>query len=935
MRTPLAPRPPAGRPRGLPPAALLLFATVLASLAAAPHAARADEAREDAIARIESLSIAWNRDAALPLADSLLAVARAEADSGLVMRMQLRRGILQNTLGLAREAEPCLNEALALAEARRDTLALCHSLRWLGISVDNQGRTAEARARYERLIALAGAAGYTVLEGWGWVGVAWRDANEGSLERSAGKYRRAIGLFTERGESKGEAWARNGLGMALNRLGAFDEALDCYAAAASLARDAGDPFIEALALNNQATLAYSLDDPGTALEGFRAALAIQRRIGNRRQQFTPALNVIICQMRLGRVDEAETALTELGDVCRERGYRDQEGIVLSQAARLASGRGRQRRAAELFRRSLALGEALQFKTRIEALSGLGLALIHCDSLDAARRALEEGLALARGASLPHQRIAIHSLLGRSLVAEDRHAAALEHYALANAEAKRLGLTDFRPDLLAQSACCCRALARPDSALALLEEAARVWDAERGLPRDPEWREQRGAKGRRLYTDLAAALLDPRRGGDEAARTRETFDRLQVFKARTLLERMMGPGRAGAAPESLAAPLTLAELQGEVLHEGELLLDAYLGKQTSLLFAVTRDDCRVRRLPAAPSLAPRLQDLHALLRRPGRLRAPGEDAVLAAATAALRDMLLGGLDDLLAGAERVLFSPDAALNLLPLAALETDAGADAVPRQWTRIPSASVLGLLRRERPEGARPAGALALAGAGEADGEVLDGARREVRSLGRRYANVEVHLPGSDAPPVDSARLAGYGLLHLAAHASVDDQRPWHSAIHLGDGPGAGRLTAVDIAGARLRADLAVLAGCESAGGRVLSGEGVLGLGSAFLVAGVPAVVATLWPVDDRATCCLMERFYEELATGRCAAAALARARRALRRDPVTAHPFHWAGFVLIGDGSLTLDLHPRRPAWVLPASGAALLLAVALAAAFAHRRR
>ncbi|MBN2170127.1 MAG: CHAT domain-containing protein [Candidatus Krumholzibacteriota bacterium] len=918
----------------IPSRAALCLLAVLAAGAAASSPVRAVETRDAALARLDSLSVAWKRDAALPLADSLLAVARAEADSGLVMRLQLQRGMLQNTSGLAREAMTSLRESLALAEARRDTLALCQSLRWLGVAEDYLGRAAAARALYERLITLAEVAGLPGLTAWGWVGIAWRDVSEGNLEASVREYRRALGIFAELGETRGEAWAQNGLGMALNRLGAFDEALACYAESASLARTAGDPFIESQALNNQATLAYSLDDPGAALEGFQAALELQRAIGNPRQCFTPALNVIICQMRLGRDREAEAGLAELEAVCRERGYLDLQGVALNQAATLEHNRGRPRRAADMYRRTLDLGEALQFKTRLEALSGLGLALTVCDSLDAARRTLEEGLALARGGALPIQRIMLRRRLCACLLAEGRPAAAREQIARADAEAERLAITDCRPDLLTLSACCCRALDRPDSARVLLEEAARIWEAERGLSRDPEWREQRGAAGRLLYTDLAAALLDPCRGGDEAARTREAFDRLQAFKARTLLERMMGPGRAAAAPESLAAPLALAELQDGVLDDGELLLDAYLGPRTSLLFAVTRDACRVRRLPAEPALTPRLRDLNTLLRRPGRIRAPGEEAVLAAATAALRDTLLGGLDDLLAGAERVLFSPDASLNLLPLAALDTGK-AGAAEIQWTRIPSASVLGLLRHGRADRGAAAGALALAGAAGPNGQPLAGARSEVRSLGRRYADVEVYLPDASAPPIDSSRLAAYGLLHLAAHASVDDQRPWRSAIHLGDGPGAGRLTAVDIAGARLRADLAVLAGCESAGGRVLFGEGVLGLGSAFLVAGVPAVVATLWPVDDHATCRLMERFYEELAADRCAAAALSRARETLRRDPATAHPFHWAGFVLIGDGRLTLDLERRRPPWVPFAVALALLGAAALAMGLARRRR
>ena len=90
----------------------------------------------------------------------------------------------------------------------------------------------------------------------------------------------------------------------------------------------------------------------------------------------------------------------------------------------------------------------------------------------------------------------------------------------------------------------------------------------------------------------------------------------------------------------------------------------------------------------------------------------------------------------------------------------------------------------------------------------------------------------------------------------------------------------------------------CESAGGRILSGEGVLGLCGAFLSAGIPAVVATLWPVDDRTTAELMTVFYEELARGETVARSLRRAQMAIRQGHETGNPFFWAGFVLVGDG-------------------------------------
>jgi CHAT domain-containing protein len=69
-----------------------------------------------------------------------------------------------------------------------------------------------------------------------------------------------------------------------------------------------------------------------------------------------------------------------------------------------------------------------------------------------------------------------------------------------------------------------------------------------------------------------------------------------------------------------------------------------------------------------------------------------------------------------------------------------------------------------------------------------------------------------------------------------------------------------------------------------------------AFLHAGAARVVATLWPVDDWATAALMERLYGMSSAAADPAHALAEAQRGLLAVPATAHPFYWAGFVVVG---------------------------------------
>ncbi|MBD3219742.1 CHAT domain-containing protein [bacterium] len=185
-------------------------------------------------------------------------------------------------------------------------------------------------------------------------------------------------------------------------------------------------------------------------------------------------------------------------------------------------------------------------------------------------------------------------------------------------------------------------------------------------------------------------------------------------------------------------------------------------------------------------------------------------------------------------------------------------------------------------------------------EGDRLPAARDEVAWLARAFGGV---VTLADPAVADPAAWPAGDILHVAAHARPHDDAPWQSAILLG----RARLTAARVAALDLDARVAVLAGCETAGGRVLTGEGIQGLSAAFLSSGVPVVVATLWPVDDRTTHDFVRRFYRELAAGRTVSASARAARLAVARGVATTHPFAWAGYVVVGDGDVTVDLARR----------------------------
>ena len=100
-----------------------------------------------------------------------------------------------------------------------------------------------------------------------------------------------------------------------------------------------------------------------------------------------------------------------------------------------------------------------------------------------------------------------------------------------------------------------------------------------------------------------------------------------------------------------------------------------------------------------------------------------------------------------------------------------------------------------------------------------------------------------------------------------------------------------------RIDADLVTLSACDTGLGKILGGEGMMGLTRAFQYAGARSVLASLWSVGDRSTGELMKRFYGYLKAGQSKAEALRSAQLDLLRGSEFSHPFHWAGFELVGD--------------------------------------
>ncbi|MFM2433056.1 MAG: hypothetical protein RLZZ511_4270 [Cyanobacteriota bacterium] len=255
---------------------------------------------------------------------------------------------------------------------------------------------------------------------------------------------------------------------------------------------------------------------------------------------------------------------------------------------------------------------------------------------------------------------------------------------------------------------------------------------------------------------------------------------------------------------------------------------------------------------------------------------------------IADLLPKNADD------RVVFIPQGALFLVPFQALQNPQGEYLIQNHTLQVvPSIQALELVQQRQPN---RQGQPLIVGNPSPMPENLDrlpGAEAEAQAIGQMLKTIVV-IGGQATEKEVIARMEKSNLLHFATHGLLDDSRGFGGAIALVKGPGNdGLLTADEIFPLRLKADLAVLSACDTGRGRI-TGDGVIGLSRAFMSAGVPSVVVSLWAVPDRPTQVLMTDFYRQLQLQPDKAKALRKAMlNTMQQYP---QPNDWAGFTLVG---------------------------------------
>jgi len=392
---------------------------------------------------------------------------------------------------------------------------------------------------------------------------------------------------------------------------------------------------------------------------------------------------------------------------------------------------------------------------------------------------------------------------------------------------------------------------------------------------------------------------------------QAFNYSNSARARSLLDLLnKDAGRVEKADikfQKVSQPRSLETIKQQLREDVQVV--QYIVLENKLLICViSQNNFEIKMQPISrKDLNEKLLSLLNIISEPPKDNADQEQML----AKELYAILIQPVQTLLDKQKQLCIIPDGILNKLPFAALVSPESGKYLFEDYLLMtsPSASVFlscseNALKKIGPkdESVLSIGNPTFDRAAFPDFDNLPDAGREAIEVGRNYKS-RVVLPESLATKAAVlSRIERSDVLHLALHSKVDDEVPLKSQLLLAKtGESSDSvLYAYEIYNLKLaQTRLVVLSSCESGAGRYYGGEGVSSLARAFISAGVPLVVASLWPVETSATEMLMVSFHSHRRQkGLSTVEALTKAQRDMVHGPAEnlRRPYYWAAFTVTG---------------------------------------
>lgn len=798
--------------------------------------------RDGAADTLNNIGLTYNHlgwfDRALTAFEEVLTFRLSVGDLSGQAITENNLGLVLYNLGRYQEAEKQILAALPVLQEIGRLDAQSRALNNLGAIYHRWDRYEDALRMYQNAITIL-----NMLDDR--AGLAKAQSNVAGVFASLGRYGSALERYKEAqsiteeiGAQVDDSVIRNNIGRLLTSLEQYDEAIDYHQQAYKIQTEQQARTEQASTLNNIGLIYHARSQFEDALETHKAALDIRKSISDTAGASVSLSNIATTYYSLGEIETAATTFSLALDALRAIDDQIGQSFVLANLAALHESQNRIDLAIEDLKRSIALIENIQRG-------------IHIDNLKS---------------SFANGQVDVYNRLIQLLWDEEQYEDAYDYVQRARARAflEQLGneQIDFRQgtnaDLIAQEQHLQQTIL---GILLSLTEERKKPTPEQNTTQISNWSEQL-RQARRNYEELLI--------------------RLKV---------------AEPAYESLVnvSPANLEEIQKKILAEDVTLLEYYVLDEYVLAWVIDREHFQ----PIKVAI-----DTEDLIRKANFIR----DLVIAKEEIQISSILYDALlKPLLNHAQHreLLIVPHHVLHYLPFNALWDKENQEYLLEKGYSIRYGPSISAFRYIASAQSTPMESLLALGNPDAS---LFLAIDEVSTIAKLFGTTP-HL-GKESTERRFREDAGFSdIIHVAAHGIYDTINPLFTRIELSRDPAGstegnsgehsrydGNLEVHEVYDLRLEGTkLVTLAACQTAMSRESKGDEVIGLPRAFLYAGTPSVITTLWSVESESTAFLMKQFYEYIRQGIKSGEALYRAQQdTMKRFP---EPYHWAAFVLHGN--------------------------------------
>ncbi|NGP77928.1 CHAT domain-containing protein [Balneolaceae bacterium YR4-1] len=889
---------------------------------------------------------------AINLLNSLLDIDHIARDT-LRARMERTLGMIKENIGQLEESVAHFENALRLARESNDSLMIGYTLQSIADNYNGMGDHSKAINAYLNTIPILEAVGNR-----GGLSTAYR--NIGSIYRELSLYDKALEYLNKSLEIRRElnnydllASSYNSIGGLQKDLGNYDQALIAYQKSLEYIDEVGSPADKANYLNNIGTLYNLIGNQNRALEYYEESLAIREKIDHPSRLTTLYSNIANRRFDLGDVQQAKKYYTTVLSIREEQGNATEIAKTLLDLAKVEQKKENLSQAHDYSRRAFAIADSTKdYSLLLDSSRRLGFIKREMDHSAEALSLFKNSFAYSRFLSKRHQ---IHPLMTLSEAYDKQNSDSTlvygqEAIALIEESRSKTGsysalkadfferFSDFyvdmagwelkyRNDVSKAYAYVERAKART-LADELTQASQRIDEA---LPDSVRIeRNQKLSAIDNLYSQLRATENTGKR---EELESKIRKSELEYAAFQNELH--------SKYPEykklELQDPVTIHTARS-INSSDTAILEYALSNEQLLVFFITRYGQSVHKYSLKElaenrdlELKELVQDFKdAILSQAGR-----EELDLRSST--LYELLLEPFEEELSDYKNLLIIPDGPLAYLPFEALRNNNS--YLIERFTIKYSPSVTSLTLLKDPVKEQKRDLLAVAGSEVMNVDSETGRRMisysalpstliEIDSIASHFSRVTKLKEEEVTEPILKRHLNNrYQYIHLATHGYIDEDHPTQSGLRLigtqnmeVSSENDGLLKSSEIYRLNLNSDMVVLSACNTGMGKVVKGEGMLGLQRSFFYAGTSTVVVSLWNVYDRSTASLMNEFYKSILDhqqnpktsmwDRIArklgwddsipfgekAKAMQTAKIQLIDHPIYNHPVYWAPFIVVG---------------------------------------